>query len=107
MTIHGLGASGSPAFAMAFQERQIYRAVLNIQSALRLPPPDNEPDLRLQFYLAGIEKSPQQKAVKSTADALRKLKFPVVHRALTGDVADYPVGTVAEFVRWLDALDRI
>ncbi len=108
VAIHGMGASGGLAYALAFQERALFRGVLVIQTVLRLPPPDNEPDFSLQLFLVGLEKSPLHKGVKSNADALRKLKFPVVYRQLTDEVADYPSdSTVAEFARWLDVLDRI
>ncbi len=108
IALHSMGPSGNLAYALAFQEREIFRAVLSVQTVLRLPPPDNEPDFRLQFYVAGIDKSPQLKSIKSIAEALRKLKFPVVYRALTGEANDYPKeADVAEFARWLDGLDRI
>lgn len=108
VTLHGMGPSGNLGYVLAFQERQLFRAVMSVQTVLRVPPPDNEPDFRLQFYLAAIDKSPQQKGVKSVADALRKLKFPVVYRALTGDANNYPgEADVSELARWLDSLDRI
>ncbi len=108
ITLHGMGPSGNLAYALAFQEREIYRAVCSVQTVLRLPPPENEPDLRLQFYVAGVDKSPQLKGVKAAADALRNLKFPVVYRALKMEADDYPgTADVAEFARWLDSLDRI
>ena len=108
IAIHGMGQSGNLAYALAFQERQLYRAVISIQTVLRLPPPDNEPETPLQFLLAGAEKSNLLKGVKATVDALRKLKFPVVYRVLPGDAAEYPgEAPVAEFARWLDSLDRI
>ncbi|MDB5337170.1 MAG: mucD 3 [Planctomycetaceae bacterium] len=108
VAIHGMGSSGGLAYALAFQERAIYRAVLVIQTVLRLPPPDNEPDFSLQLFLIGVEKNPLTKGVKANADALRKLKFPVVYRLLPGDGTEYPApSAVAEFARWLDVLDRI
>lgn len=108
IVIHGMGQSGNLAYALAFQERQIYRAVLSIQTVLRLPPPDNEPETSLQFLVAGAEKSNLLKGVKSAAEVLRKLKFPVVYRVLPGDGAEYPgEAAVAEFARWLDSLDHI
>ena len=108
VAIHGMGPSGGLAYALAFQERAIYRAVLVIQTVLRLPPPDNEPDFPLQLFLVGMEKNPLHKGVKANAEALRKLKFPVVYRPLSSDPAEYPAEpAVAEFARWLDVLDRI
>ena len=108
VALHSMGATGGLAYALAFQERAIYRAVLNIQTVLRLPPPDNEPDFSLQLFLVGMEKDPLHKGVKANAEALRKLKFPVVYRQLAGEVTEYPAEpAVAEFARWLDVLDRI
>ncbi|MES2794197.1 MAG: PDZ domain-containing protein [Planctomycetota bacterium] len=108
IVLHSMGASGNLAYALAFKYREIYRAVLNIQTVLRLPPPDNEPEFPLQLFLAGIEKSPLHSGVKANAEALQKLKFPVVYRLLSGEVAEYPAeAAVAEFARWLDVLDRI
>ena len=108
VAIHGLGSSGGLAYALAFQERAIFRAAVVIQTVLRLPPPDNEPDLPLQLFLVGREQNPLYKGVQANADALRKLRFPVVYRLLSGDPAEYPAEpAVAEFARWLDVLDRI
>lgn len=108
VVLHGMGPSGNLAYSLAFQEREVYRAVLSVQTVLRLPPPDNEPDFRLQLFMAGIEKTPQLKNLKATVDALRKLKFPVVYRELAVEANTYPKAEdVAEFARWLDSLDRI
>ena len=108
VALHGMGASGGLAYALAFQERAIYRAALVIQTVLRLPPPDNEPDFQLQLFLVGLEQDPLHKGVKANSEALRKLKFPVVYRQLPGDATEYPAeAAVAEFARWLDVLDRI
>lgn len=108
VTLHGMGPSGNLAYVLAFQERQLFRAVLSVQTVLRVPPPDNEPDFRLQFYMAGFDKSPSLKGVKSVAEAMQKLKFPIVYRVLTGEANAYPGEVdVAEFVRWIDSLDRI
>lgn len=108
VVLHGMGAGGNLAYLLALQEREIYRAILTIQTPARLPPPDHEPDFRLQYFLVEQQKSPAAKAVKTTAESLRKLKFPVSYRALGGDPATYPApGDVAEFARWIDLLDRI
>ena len=46
--------------------------------------------------------------LKSTVDAVRKLKFPAVYRVLTMPADAYPsTADVEEFARWLDSLDRI
>jgi serine protease Do len=108
VVLHGMGAGGNLAYLLALQEREIYRAVLTIQTPARLPPPDHEPDFRLQYFLVEQQKSPAAKAVKTTAESLRKLKFPVSYRALGGDPGTYPApADVAEFARWIDLLDRI
>lgn len=108
IVLHGMGAGGNLAYLLAAQEREIYRAVLTIQTPARIAPPDHEPDFRLQFFLVEQQKSPAAKAVKSTAETLRKLKFPVSYRALGGDPGTYPSpADVTEFARWVDLLDRI
>lgn len=108
IALHGMGPGGNLAYALAFQEREIFRAVLSVQTVLRLPPPDNEPDFRLDFFMAGIEKTPAHKAIQTVSETLRKMKFPVINRTLTGKENEYPAeADVAEFARWLDSLDRI
>jgi serine protease Do len=108
VVLHGMGAGGNLAYLLATQERQIYRAVLTIQTPMRQAPPDHEPDFRLQFFLVEQQKSPAAKSIKTTAEALRKLKFPVSYRALDGEPATYPApAEVSEFARWIDLLDRL
>jgi len=108
IVLHGMGAGGNLAYLLASQHRELFRGVLTIQTPTRLPPPDHEPDFRLQFFLVEQEKSPAAKMVKATADALRKLKFPVSYRALGGDPGAYPTPVDAtEFGRWIDIMDRI
>ncbi|MDB5388007.1 MAG: mucD 3, partial [Planctomycetaceae bacterium] len=108
IVLHGMGAGGNLAYLLASQEREIYRGVLTIQTPARIAPPDHEPDFRLQFFLVEQQKAPAAKAVKTTAESLRKLKFPVSYRSLGGDPGTYPTpADVTEFGRWVDLLDRI
>ena len=108
VVLHGMGAGGNMAYVLALQHRELYRGLLVIQTPSKVPPPDHEPDFRLQYFLVEQEKSPTAKALKATADSLKKLKFPVSYRVLNSAPGSYPTPTEStEFGRWIDLLDRI
>src|SRR5215217_7427293 len=76
-----------------------------------LPPgtlsmPENDPLLRLSFYLAGAEKSPAGLLLPRVAAPLSKENFPVTLKTLPA-ARDLEAEELAEFARWVDSLDRI
>ena len=70
--------------------------------------PENEPELRQQFYFICGEEDPLFAPVKATSEAVRKAKYPVVLTPLPKTKHVYPPEEgVDELGRWIDCLDRI
>jgi len=108
VVLHGYGSGGGFAYAVAFKHRELVKGVSTVAVPLVSPPPDNEPDFRLQFHLSCGENDPQFRAVEATVKGLRELKFPVVQMTIDGAGHKYPIGDyLTEISVWIDALDRI
>lgn len=106
--LHGLGAGGRFAWDVAFKHRELFPAVAVVSAPLREPPPDNDPDLRLQLYCVAGEDDPLLPRIEKSVEVLRALKFPTRLSVAPGLSAEYPDDTVVdELARWLDTLDRI
>lgn len=108
IALHGYATSGFFASQVAFKYREQFRGVLLAGAPLRTTPPDNEPDLRLQFHLICGDRDPVLKFVTVTEKRLKELKFPTTFTLMKDTAAKYPSGEpIEEAARWLDALDRI
>jgi serine protease Do len=108
VVLHGYASGGGFAYVMAFKHRQVFKGISTVAAPLMSPPPDNEPDFRLQFHLVSGDNDPQHRGVVLTARGLREVKYPVVQTTIEGAGHKYPGGEViAEIAIWIDALDRI
>lgn len=108
VVLHGFGESGQFAYQLAFKHRKLYRGVCAIAAPMLVQPPDNEPDLRFQFYMLSGDADPLHRLVAATVAGLRGMKYPVVHKTIEGGEHKYPgASALQEIARWLDALDRI
>jgi serine protease Do len=108
VVLHGYGSGGGFAYAVAFKHREQVKGVSTVAAPMVSPPPDNEPDFRLQFHLTSGENDPQHRGVEGTVKGLRELKYPVVQMIIEGAGHKYPVGDyLTEIAVWIDALDRI
>ncbi|MBI3865043.1 MAG: PDZ domain-containing protein, partial [Planctomycetia bacterium] len=108
VVVHGYAAGGGFAWHLAFKYRQLFRGVVAVAAPLMAPPPDNEPDFRVQFYLLSGDSDPVHKPVEFTARALSEFKFPVIHTTMLGTGHKYPASSpLTEIAVWIDALDRI
>lgn len=108
VVVHGYGGSGPFTYQMAFKYRQLFRGISVIAAPLVVPPPDNEPDFRAQFYLLSGDNDPAHRAIEFTARALTEFKYPVIHTTIPGAGHKYPSGSyLTEIAVWIDALDRI
>ncbi len=77
-------------------------------SPLRMRPPENGPDHRLQFYLVVGDQDETATAVEETAKALEKLKFPTSFNRVKELDHQYPAAEAVDDIgRWADSLDRI
>lgn len=108
VVLHAFGSSGPIAWVTAFKHRTLFRGLSVVASPLGFPPPDNEPELRLQLHLASGTGDPIHRAVVATAKALREMKFPVVLTSIPEGGHKYPPAEIVnEIAVWVDALDRI
>ena len=75
---------------------------------LKVAPPENRPDLRLQFFLSCGDKDNLHRLVLRTRTRLAAMKFPVVLTTVPGEGHSYPPIPVLDAIaRWIDMLDRI
>jgi serine protease Do len=108
VVLHTYGGSGPFTYQLAFKHRQIFKGISTVAAPLLAPPPDNEPDFRLQFHLLCGDNDPQVRGVIMSARGLGELKFPVVNRTVEGLGHKYPPAEyVSEIAIWIDSLDRI
>lgn len=108
VALHSYEKSGTFAYHLAFKYREIFRAVAVVAEPLRSPPPDNDPEYRLQFMLICGDQDPVHKQVEQTAKGLQTRKFPVTFQSLAGRDHSYPpLSTLEEISIWLDTLDRL
>lgn len=107
VAVHGHETGGAMAFVLAFNLRDIVRAVAAVDAPLPLPPPENDPLKRLSVLLTTARASRYAGQIEAAVTALRQRKFPVTvidqgeqGRYLSDD-------EFAQLLRWLDSLDKI
>jgi serine protease Do len=108
VVVHGYGSGAAFAYQAAFKQRELFRGLATVAAPLLSPPPDNEPDFRLQFYLLSGDSDPAHRAVEATVKGLRELKFPVAHTTMEGVGHKYPSADyVSDIAVFIDSIDRI
>jgi len=108
VALHGYASGGSFAYMTALKHRQLFKGVSTVAAPLLIPPPDNEPDFRMQFHLLCGDGDPAYRGVVLTAKGLAELKYPVVQTTIEGAGHKYPTGeAITEIAIWIDSLDRI
>ena len=96
------------SFHLAFKYRSLFRGVAASSEPLKVAPPENRPDLRLQFFLSCGDKDNLHRLVQRTRTRLAAMKFPVVLTTVPGEGHSYPPIPVLDAIaRWIDMLDRI
>ena len=96
------------SFHLAFKYRSLFRGVAASSEPLKVAPPENRPDLRLQFFLSCGDKDNLHRLVQRTRVRLAAMKFPVVLTTVPGEGHSYPPIPVLDAIaRWIDMLDRI
>lgn len=108
VVLHGFGTGGVFAAQVGFKYRDVFRGLVLASAPLRSPPPDNEPDLRLQIHLVVGDRDQTVKPMKFSESALRAMKYPVTLQVVKELGAKYPTGESLDPIAiWLDSLDRI
>ncbi len=71
-------------------------------------PKENIANQPLSFFISGGDKDPLIKDIAESKDLLMEKRFPVVFREMKESGKEYfDAPTFAEFLAWLDSLDRI
>jgi serine protease Do len=109
IVIYGYQNSGSLAIHIGLQNTDRIRAIVSVEAAPtpRNAVPENDPLVRLAFFLAAAEKSPAAAGMKAASERLKGMKFPVTSKSLGDSPRDLNDADLAELARWIDALDRI
>jgi S1-C subfamily serine protease len=104
---HGMGVGGQMALYMGFHNRDVIRGVATT-GAVVTQAKDNVAGQRLSFYLVAGGRDPLAKAIVESKAKLTERGFPVVFREIADLGRQYlNESTLAELVRWIDALDRL
>jgi predicted esterase len=105
---HGMGNGGQMAFYVGFNARDVFRGVATLGAVLGTAPKDNVANQPLSFYITVGDKDPLLKDVEASKQALEEKRFPVVYRVMKESGKEYfDEKMFAEFLNWLDSLDRI
>ncbi len=105
--IHSYGNGGRFAAGVAFKYRALFRGILLAGAPLPVRPPENQPDLSLQFHFMCGGVDPALAFTRLSLASLQSLKFPVTLRVIPGLPHKYPAAAVDEATRWIDGLDRL
>jgi serine protease Do len=104
---HGMGVGGQMALYLGFHARDLVRGVATT-GAVVTQAKDNLAGQRLSFFLVAGGRDPLAKAIVASRTKLTERGFPVVFRELPNLGRQYiDEHTLAELVRWIDALDRL
>jgi poly(3-hydroxybutyrate) depolymerase len=105
---HGKGNGGQMAFYVGFNARDVVRGVGTVGAVLGTAPRDNVANQPLSFFVSAGDKDPLVKDIKESVGLLTEKRFPVVYREMKDSGKEYfDAVTFADFVAWLDSLDRI
>ena len=107
VVLYGEEEGGSLAFATAFGNREMVRAVAAVEAAPAARPPENDPLRRLAVYLARASNSRAAPGAESALAAFRQERIPVTVKNLGEASRGLNAGELAELVRWIDMLDRM
>jgi S1-C subfamily serine protease/predicted esterase len=105
---HGMGQGGQMAFYLAFQARDLFRAIATTGTVFTREPKDNVANQPLCFFVVAGDKDPLAKAIAASQRKIARHKFPVVYREIKNMGAQYlDEPTLKEMARWVDSLDRM
>ena len=108
IVLHSFSDGCRFAYHLAFKYRNLFRGVAACSEPLKVAPPENRPDLRLQFFLSCGDKDNLHRLVQQTRSRLAAMKFPVTLTSVSGDGHTYPPIPILDAIgRWIDLLDRI
>lgn len=103
----GEEVGGAVAYAWAFNERETVRGVVALQAPLASSPVDNDPVLRLDFFVTNAPDAKFAKMTEAAVHALRDRKFAVTSKEQAEHAPPLSDGELSELLRWIDCLDKI
>ena len=96
------------AFYVGFNARDVFRGVGTLGAALGNPPKENVANQPLSFFISAGDKDPLLKEIVGSKNLLLEKRFPVIYREMKESGKEYfDQKTFADFLNWLDSLDRI
>jgi len=105
---HGLGNGGQMAFYVGFNARDTIRGVSTVGAVLGTNPKENIANQPLSFFITGGDKDPLVKEIAQSRDFLTEKRFPIFFREMKESGKEYfDAPTFADFLSWIDSLDRI
>ncbi len=106
IAIMGSEDSGVFATRLAFKYRELFRGLIAMESPLRFPPPDSDPDSRLLIAFVAAPETRERDRIEKSVELLRKQKFPT---ALidSEEAGKFSFDLVNSLVQWLDSLDQL
>ncbi|HZL89413.1 MAG TPA: PDZ domain-containing protein [Pirellulaceae bacterium] len=109
IAVYGYQTAGSMAFLVGLNHLDRVRAVVAVDAAppARTVLPENDPLIRLAFFLGTAEKSPAAAGAKAVGQRLQAGLYPVLLKSLGEQSRDLTEAEIADLIRWLDSLDRI
>jgi serine protease Do len=107
ITAAGQQAGGALAYVLAFQNRDVFRAVAAIDAPVFGKPVENDPAQPLMFYTASTQDSQFAEQIQAGIAQLKELKYSVAVKDLGTKGRDLNIEEIAELARWLDTLDRL
>jgi serine protease Do len=109
IAVYGYQASGTMAFLVGLGHTERVRAIVAVDAGppARTVLPENDPLLRLAFFLGIADKSPATAGMKAASQRLGAGHFPVTTKSLGDQPRDLSDSELAELMCWLDSLDRI
>ncbi|WP_197444023.1 PDZ domain-containing protein [Maioricimonas rarisocia] len=108
IAVHGFAEGGGFAHFVGFRNRELIRGISTVAAPIRIPPPTNTPEYRLQFHFISGEEDALAEAIEETVEGLRKMGYPTSAITLPETGRVYPdASTIEALAGWLDQLDRI
>lgn len=106
IAVMGLEDSGVFATRLAFKYRDQFRGLLCVESPLRIPPPDSDPERRLMIAFVAASEAPAREGIDKSIEVLRNKKFPTA-LIESEEAGKFSFDLVNTLVQWLETLDRI
>ena len=102
----GEEVGGAVAYAWAFNQRETVRGVVALRAPLASSPVDNDPVLRLDFFLTNAKDARFEK-MTDAAIRRRERKFAVTAEEQGEKSPLLSDDELAEVLRWIDSLDKM